>query len=574
LLFLAILVKNPIMKGIQGTSNETYRKLMGNGARYEIPKFQRDYSWETEHWDDLWQDILLIVEKEENEHYMGYLVLQTTDNKNFTIIDGQQRLTTLSILMLSALKVLSEFVDNGIEIEDNKLRIDVYRKSYIGLLNTITLISDNKLKLNRNSDEYYRNYIVLLKELPLRNTNSSEKHMRECFLWFYNKLSKAYKTGESLAEFIETIVDKLFFTVITVTDQINAFKVFETLNARGVQLSSSDLLKNYLFSVIDETKPHISEIEELESLWSRIIGKLGNRKFEDYLRYYWNSKNKTVRKNQLFKTIRNNIKTKEETFKLIRDLDDTADLFIAIQDPESEYWSGQVEIRKHINDLKLFQIKQTNSLLIAGYKNLDIKMFLKLVKVASTISFRYNIIGGLNPNEQEEIYNKVAITIHNSKTFDLKTLQSVYVSNNNFENDFVSKQFKNTSRNHKIVKYILSRIEQYSYQNEINPESDIYTIEHILPESADETWGDFSGEEVERSIYRLGNLTLLEKKLNRDADTLKYQDKKDYFIKSNCNLTKNIPNSFETWNESKITTRQRELAKAAKSIWSIQELNL
>jgi uncharacterized protein with ParB-like and HNH nuclease domain len=87
------------MKGIQDTSNMTYRQLMGNGLRYEIPKFQRDYSWENEQWDDLWQDIMMLVSNEETEHYMGYLVLQTTDNKNFIIIDGQQRLTTLSILV-------------------------------------------------------------------------------------------------------------------------------------------------------------------------------------------------------------------------------------------------------------------------------------------------------------------------------------------------------------------------------------------------------------------------------------------------------------------------------------------
>tara|TARA_R110002126_G_scaffold181187_5_gene330064 strand:+ start:13525 stop:13755 length:231 start_codon:yes stop_codon:yes gene_type:complete len=69
------------MKGIQDTSNDTYRKLMGNGLKYVIPKFQRDYSWESENWDDLWQDIELIRNDEENEHYMGYLVLQTTDTK-------------------------------------------------------------------------------------------------------------------------------------------------------------------------------------------------------------------------------------------------------------------------------------------------------------------------------------------------------------------------------------------------------------------------------------------------------------------------------------------------------------
>ena len=99
------------MKGIQGTANKTYRQLMGNGLRYEIPKFQRDYSWETEHWDDLWQDILLVINNlEEEEHYMGYLVLQTSNNKNFRVIDGQQRITTLSILILAVLKSLNELV--------------------------------------------------------------------------------------------------------------------------------------------------------------------------------------------------------------------------------------------------------------------------------------------------------------------------------------------------------------------------------------------------------------------------------------------------------------------------------
>ncbi len=561
------------MIGIQGTSNDTYRKLMGNGLRYEIPKFQRDYSWETEHWDDLWQDILLVINSEEVEHYMGYLVLQTGDNKTFKVIDGQQRLTTLSILMLAVLKVLQEFSDTGNEKENNDIRIDSYRKNYIGTLNTVTLISDNKLKLNRNSDNYYRNNMVLLKDLPLRNTNSSEKQMRECFLWFYNKLNRKFKTGESIANFVETIVDKLFFTVITVTDQINAFKVFETLNARGVQLSSSDLLKNYLFSVIDETKPHISEINELENLWSRIIGKLGSRKFEDYLRYYWNSKNKTVRKNQLFKIIRTNVKSKEDTFKLIRDLDDTADLFIAIQDPESEYWNELKGVRKFLSELKLFQIKQTNSLLIAAYKNLSPTLFLKLVKAVSVISFRYNIIGGLNPNEQEERYNAVANKITNTKNLNIKDLQPVYVLDNNFENDFATKQFKNNTRSHKIVKYILARIEEYKFRNDINLDSDIYTIEHILPESATEEWGEFTDEEIERCVHRLGNLTLLEKKLNREADTLQFNGKKPFFERSNSKITNQIPANNDIWNEIKIKARQKELGKAAKTIWSVQELN-
>lgn len=560
------------MKGIQGTSNKTYRQLMGNGLRYEVPKFQRDYTWEAEQWDDLWQDIKGLLEDEDSEHYMGYLVLQTSNNKEFQIIDGQQRITTLSLLILSTLKVIKDIVDSGIDSENNNKRKENLLNSYIGYIDPVTLISNNKLKLNRNSDDYYKHHLVLLRELPLRNTNTSEKHMRECFNWYYEKIKRDFKTGESLAAFIDNIVDKLFFTVIEVTDQLNAFKVFETLNARGVQLSSSDLLKNYLFSVVDETKPHVSEIEELENIWSKIVGKLGEQKFEDYLRYFWNSKNKSVGKKNLFKTIKNSISRKEEVFELIRELNDTADIYLAIQNPEDDFWKLMPDVRKSLKELKLFQIRQTNSLFIAALRNLDNEKFTKLAKICSIVSFRYNIIGGLNPNAQEDVYNNVALKITSEKNFDSEDFQNVYVNDSNFENDFSTKEFKSTSRNHKIVKYIFSKIEIYQCRNEIDPESDLFTIEHILPENADDTWGDFNLEEINRSIYRIGNLTLLEKKLNRDAGQVQYNEKKLIYLQSNSEITKSIPENYETWNEDKIASRQRELAKHAKSIWKIQTL--
>ena len=561
------------MKGIQGTSNKTYRQLMGNGLRYEIPKFQRDYSWEAEHWDDLWQDIRALLADEDNEHYMGYLVLQTSNNKEFQIIDGQQRLTTMSLLILSTLKCLKELVDSGIEAENNLKRKDSLLNSYIGYVDPVTLISNNKLKLNRNSDDYYKQHLVLLKELPLRNTNSSEKHMRECFNWYYDRIKKEFNTGESLAAFIDNIVDKLFFTVIEVTDQLNAFKVFETLNARGVQLSSADLLKNYLFFVVDETKPHISEIEELENIWSKIVGKLGEQKFEDYLRYYWNSINKSVGKKNLFKNVKGNIKSKEQVFELIRNLNDTADLYLAIQNPEDEFWRDKPEIRKSLKELKLFQIRQINSLFLSALRNLEVENFKKLAKICSVISFRYNIIGGLNPNAQEDVYNTVALKISSNKRFEVADFQTIYVSDLNFENDFSTKEFKNTTRNHKIVKYILSKIESYQHKNEIDPESDLFTIEHILPENADDTWGNFTFEEINRSVYRMGNLTLLERKLNREAGQKGYVEKIVLFAQSNSELTKTLPDNFNTWNEDKLAARQRELAKHAKAIWKIQELS-
>lgn len=560
------------MKGIQDTSNKTYRQLMGNGLRYEIPKFQRDYSWETEQWDDLWFDLMSLIENEEIEHYMGYLVLQTSNNKNFSIIDGQQRLTTMSLLILSVLKCLDDLVNQDLDREDNLVRKETLLNSYIGYVNPVTLISDNKIKLNRNSDDYYRQHLVLLKDLPIRNTNSSEKQMRSCFEWFYDKVRKQFKTGVELASFIDTIVDKISFTVIEVTDQLNAFKVFETLNARGVQLSSSDLLKNHLFSLVDETNPHVSEIEELEKLWSKVIGKLSSNKFEDYLRYYWNSRNKIVRKNNLFKTIKKTIINKAQAFELIRELDKNADVFIAIQNPNDVLWENKNELIKALEELKLFQVRQTFSLFLIGYQNLTIENFIKLVKYCSAISFRYNVISGLNPNELEDVYNKLALEIKENSNFGLDLLKSIYVSDNDFEQSFSSKSFKRTTRNHKIVKYIFGSIERKIFTNDIPYDSDIYTIEHILPENPNNDWHQFSDEEINRSIFRIGNLTLLEKSLNKDVENSSFEIKKQYLIKSNSKLTQKICQENETWTESKIISRQKELARYAKSVWMIQQL--
>lgn len=556
------------MKGIRDTSSETYRQLMGNGLQYEIPKFQRDYSWESEQWDDLWQDIRSL-NLDESEHYMGYLVLQSSDNRHFQVIDGQQRLTTLSLLILSVLKCLQELADRGIDTAQNIKRKETLMNSYIGYLDPVTLISKNKLKLNRNNDDYYRNYLVPLQSLPIRKINVSEKQMRACFQWFYERVNKEYVTGESLAGYIDSIVDKLFFTVIKVSDELNAFKVFETLNARGVKLSSSDLLKNYLFSVVDATNPHKSELDEMEHLWSKVIDKLGSEKFPEFLRYYRNSLNKTVRKNDLFKAIRKDINTKGDVFSLIRELNINADVYMAFQNPDDDLWKGKTDISNYLKELKLFNVKQPLSLLLAAYNSLKEYDFKRILRACSIISFRYNVIGGLNPNEQEIVYNAVALSIRKNMQFNIGDLRNIYPEDDRFETEFANKIFKNTPRNHRIAKYILAEIERYKYHTDIDQNSDLYTIEHILPESPGDAWNYLEDEVIEKCVYRLGNLTLLEKNLNKDSGTASFEVKKRVYVKSSINLTKAITEHYDEWTEEKISQRQARLAVEAKSIWRL-----
>ena len=249
------------------TTNSTFRQLMGNGMSYRVPLFQRDYSWGIDEWDDLWQDLVaLFGEDPEPAHYMGYLVLQSADNRTFDIIDGQQRMTTLSLLMLAAVAHLTDLAAPGDPADPQHRRAEQLRSNYIGYLDPVSLVPRSKLTLNRHNDRFYQHYLVPLESLPQRGLNASEHLLRRAFLWFRERIKeRSGDDGESVARFVDGAVDKLFFTIITVTDELNAFKVFETLNARGVRLSATDLLKNYLFSVVSRDNAHEADINNLES---------------------------------------------------------------------------------------------------------------------------------------------------------------------------------------------------------------------------------------------------------------------------------------------------------------------
>ena len=272
------------MIGIQDSTTNHFGSLIRSGGKYIIPKFQRDYSWDEEQWDDLWQDIENMI-AEKGEHYMGYLVLQTTKTKNCLIIDGQQRFTTITMIILAAIKSIQKLIDKGEEVEANEQRVKTLKDTYIGNVDPVTLEYDNILVLNRNNDGYYKEYIVKLGELKLRNTSYTEKLMRKCFEWYEKQLTNKFKTGKEYAELITYIVDNLYFTIIKVNNEMNAFKVFETLNARGVQLSSADLLKNYLFSLVDNTSQHPDRIATLEERWSELTKNIQRTKLLDLMTY-------------------------------------------------------------------------------------------------------------------------------------------------------------------------------------------------------------------------------------------------------------------------------------------------
>ena len=559
------------------TANNTFRQLMGNGMSYRVPLFQRDYSWGPDEWDDLWQDLVaLFGEEPEPAHYMGYLVLKSADNRAFDIIDGQQRMTTLSLLMLAAVAHLTDLAAPNDPADPQHRRAEQLRNNYIGYLDPVTLVPRSKLTLNRHNDNFYQNYLVPLESLPQRGLNASEHLLGRAFLWFRDRIKeRCGDDGESVARFVDGAVDKLFFTIITVTDELNAFKVFETLNARGVRLSATDLLKNYLFSVVSRGNTHGSEINNLETRWESIVGLLGSESFPEFLRIFWNSRNKLVRKADLFKTMRSAISDRAEVFQLIRDMDRHARIYAALRQPEDDFW--QKEERESLAELQMFNVRQPLALLLAAFEQFgerDRDGFGRFLRAIAVVSFRYNVICGRQSNEQEVVYNQIACALSAGEIVGAQKavdkLRPVYPEDEAFRAAFAGKALQTTSaRNKKVVRFILSRLEAQLSEQRFELASAKYSIEHVLPENPRDGWDEFDDQQREASTYRLGNMTLLTTADNRELGNSGYDEKRLVYQQSNFAITCGLAESCDTWTMEQVRSRQAGMAKQATGIWQI-----
>ena len=563
------------------TENNIFRKLIGNGLTYKIPHFQRDYSWTESEWDDLWQDILGTIDGDEPAHYMGYLVLQSDNEKIFEVIDGQQRLTTLTLIILAVLKNLQDLINNKNNPDQNQRRIDQIRQSYIGYLDPVTLVSKPKLTLNRNNNDYFQTYIIPLGHLPQRGFKASEHSLRKAFEWFYKRVQDYLKKingdlGKALAQLVEDISDKLFFTVITVTDELKAYKVFETLNARGVKLSSTDLLKNYLFSVLHKENQHEHELKTLEDRWENMVGRLGSESFPDFLRIHWNSRHTFVRQSDLFKTIRRRVNNRESVFSLLRDMEQDIDTYIALTQPEISEWTAA--LKDYVRKLKMFSVRQPFPLILAAARMLNSSDLEILMRSCVIISFRYNVIAKQQSNEQERVYTSVAQKAFKGELILLNqillSLKPIYLEDEAFVYSFTDKCFDTrNSRNARIVRYILCQLEKQESNQDYDFESNTFNIEHILPQRPDAGWQNFSDADLEAMTYRLGNMALLEKNKNQLADNSDFQIKQSILSTSGFKTTHKIAEENESWSPERIETRQRKMAKSAKTVWRISQLS-
>ncbi|MBL0127677.1 MAG: DUF262 domain-containing protein [Flavobacteriales bacterium] len=558
-----------------GTSTINLRTLLSNGKRYEVPPYQRDYSWGQENWEDLWFDIEEL-ERGDKQHYMGALVLEEREADSFKIIDGQQRLATLSLLVIAGLHCLNELIEKGVDPDDNRKRVDLLRTAFLGAEHPGSLQTTPKLTLNKANRRFYEGTLLHLRRpASVTALPPHERPLWDALIFFQERLRTKFVTtndGEGLANFIyEKLATRLLFIQVVVEDEAGAYTVFETLNARGLELTAGDLLKNYLLSIVHPTGD--GNLAQAQQLWQGITARIPAKYVAEFLRHYLNSTRAFVRQERVYKTIRNDISTPQQVFELLNDLDEASLLNEALDEPAHPLWDDIPDAHKHVRNLKLYRVVQYRPLIFAAWRKLSKADLAKVLRYCDVVSFRYNMIAQRNTNRLEEVYNKIAVDLHTgaiSTPSEVRaSLSSAYISDEEFKEAFTKRRINASGQRKALVRYILVALEKQDHNVDYDWEESQATIEHILPENPASEWVvDFPLDMHERYVDRLGNYLLLEGKLNRkDAANNTIADKIPVYHQSQYPTTKQF--SSVDWTPQTIEVRQERMARTATAIWRL-----
>ena len=557
------------------TRTTNYLDLIGNGKAYRVPPYQRDYAWTQQEWEDLWNDVVELRGEPAGRHYMGALVVQARGDREFLVIDGQQRLATISLLALAVIGKLRRMADQGADEDRNRERATELRNRFIGEKDPASLVESSRLRLNETDDPFYQDYLVQIREpLNPRGLPRSNALLWDCFRYFSKQIDElevdAGNAGEETAKILsETVARRLLFILITVDDELNAYTLFETLNARGLELTTTDLLKNYFFSKVRAG----TDVDALKRRWRALIATVAQERFPDFLRYHLLCEQPKIRRQRLFKLVRDRVRTARQTFEFVAALEDRAELFAALRDVNHGYWIDRPAAGPFVRELNLFGARQMTPVFFAAWGAFSDDDFVRLLKLASVIAFRYSVVSGLNSNPLERVCHLAAKAVLDGQATRpgavFRHLRPIYVDDDRFESDFARWTVGTRGRRGKIARYVLARLETDAGGRAVDPETDPATVEHVLPENPAGEWAEvFPPERREAAVDRLGNLTLLERTRNRSVGSAAYPAKRDAYESSAYAITREIAGlAPDEWSPALLEERQRRLAARAVRLW-------
>lgn len=563
--------------------DKTIKELLLSEHQFIIPRFQREYSWEQKHYKEFLEDMLdcLLVSKgtiSVNQYFLGTMLFVgdcfENDHDEISVVDGQQRLTTITILF-------SALSDRFLQLGEEKLSKQIFRY--------IMTEDDNgdPVRIIKSKTHYpFFSFFIQDRKKEIEQVANSEEEeaIEEAFEYLYSNLDeeklrvylkKRYGSDEidqlSYVSILKAIRDQVLsttFVSISTKDRKQANMIFEILNAKGKNLTETDLIKNKIFEVVDDVEPADYAEEKWKSIKSILNSSNTDIGFVQFYRHFWISKYKKTPKNNLYDAFKAEVKpkTKDGYKRFLQEIEDTAKLYVKIIAPKRSDFENRKEyfgIVQSLNALtNYFNIVQVRIALIAlleakEHDRISMKQFKKIVYYLDNFHFAYNAVGAKPTNKLETIYSRFAISLRaaTSKQDAIKCidklvteLDDIYISYQDFEDRFVILEYsKKDNPSNLKTKYAINKIACCYESSEVF--DDDGSIEHILSESESD------------DNLNIGNLILLERGLNKDADTLDYEGKVTVYRKSSYKWVQDFISKNTTWDHDKATARSKEMAR-------------
>jgi hypothetical protein len=541
--------------------------LATTSPRIEVPDWQRSYSWTTEEVGSFWSDLTAFDARypgetiTSQEYFLGSIVLVTGGATNL-ILDGQQRLATATIL-LSVLRDARRKYSG-----DAAARLQA---KYISELDDATNTTTYVLTLNVYDRDFFRSEVQdEPQEPPVLPTPALKSHglIRKTRLYFTDRIAEAAEVlggGEEAFKWNLRISDVLcnHMSVVSVTstDEDNAAEVFETLNDRGIGLSTPDLLRNLLL----RRAPDDDARKRVVSAWETVLEIDDEASVDEFIRHYWVSHRGDVRARKLYREIRERIQEEDiPSLQLSLDLAETAPVYRDIVRARDD----DPDLRRELEGIRALGAKALYPVLLSGYASAGDEEGAKekLRRLANglvTMFVRYNVIGGRETTVMESTVYGIAADLRANKDFDaaIRALRELAPDAEEFLARFPRRSVSRTA----TARYLLREIEhakRKTQEVEISGTDRVH-VEHIYPQTPDgEKWPDHA-----TVVNRLGNLTLLGKRLNSAIKNADFDTKKAKgYAGSDILMTQELL-EIATWDKDAIEERQRELTAWAFEIW-------
>ncbi len=540
--------------------------------RLTVPPNQRDYSWTTKEVRTLLQDFSRVMTGSDSDTYfLGTIVTIPRGGDVLEVVDGQQRLATATIILavmrdyLRDLKTPEDLIANSIET-------DFLTKTVRETRQTIP-----RLSLNLDDNEYFRARLTN-DGAPPEITHPSHGLINDAFSEAQSHIQKivsGHNTkdhGDVLNRWIKFLDSRAIVVLLQVPKESDAYKMFETLNDRGLKTSQSDLIKNYLYGHSGD------RFHEVQEKWTLMRGALETIEDEDlttiFLRHALTIMHGLVREGEVYETIQEKAKASTAIITFANQIETLAGTYVTIYNPSHSRWNEySPPTRKALEVLKQFDIKPMRPLILATAHMIDRTETEKMFQFFVSLGVRLMIASSTRTGSVEEkladvahkIFNK-QITRHDELRTELNGITPA------------DEPFRVAFEDAKVSKGILARyyLRSLEMAGKAEPEPwhipnddrNVINLEHILPVKPEDNWPQFTPDEVKMYCRRIGNIALLRASVNSHIKSASFDDKKPSFEGSPYELTSQIASSDE-WTTEQIINRQKTLAELAVKAWPI-----